>query len=49
MMRLGLDGMDQVGKLDAILNEKHRDVVADQIEDSLFGIEFDGEPPNISS
>src|ERR1700691_5183404 len=33
--------MDQVRELDGILNEKHRDVIADQIPISFSGIELD--------
>jgi hypothetical protein len=29
---LGLGGVDQVGELDAVADEEHRDVVADEIE-----------------
>ena len=33
LMRLRLDGMDKIGEFDRVLNEKHRDIIADQIED----------------
>ena len=34
------DGMDQVGKLDGVLDEKYRDVVAHQIPIALISVEF---------
>ena len=41
VVRLGLDGMDQVGKLDRVLDKKHRDVVAHQVVVALMGVELD--------
>ena len=35
-----LDRVDQIGKLHRILDEEHRDVVSDQIEVALLGIEL---------
>ena len=48
LMRFRLDGMDQVGKLDRVLNEENRNVVADQIKVAFFRIEFDGKSANIA-
>ena len=44
IVRLGLHGMDEVRKLDRILNEEDGDVVADEIPDALVRVEFDREP-----
>jgi hypothetical protein len=38
---MGLAGVDDVGELDAVLDEEHRDVVADQVEVALIGVELD--------
>src|SRR5450759_134393 len=40
-VRLHLYSMDQVRELDGILDEKDRDVIADQIPISFFGVELD--------
>ena len=45
---LHLHGVDEVGKLDGILDEEHRDVVADQIEVAFLGIELDGEAAHVA-
>ena len=42
VVRLGLDCMNQVGELHRVLDEKHRDVVADQVVVTLPRIELDG-------
>ena len=47
-VRLHLHGVDEVGKLDGILDEEHRDVVADQIEVAFLGIELDGEAAHVA-
>lgn len=47
VVRLGFDGMHQVGKVDGILDEEHRHVVPHQIEVPLRGVELGGEPPHI--
>ncbi len=36
----GLGGVDQVGKFDRVLDEEHRNIVADQIPIALLGVEF---------
>ena len=43
VVRLRLERVDQVRKLDAVLDEEHRHVVADQVEVSLVGVELGGE------
>jgi len=40
IVRLGFHCVDEVGKLDCVLNEKHRHVVADQVEVALVGKEL---------
>ena len=44
----GLDGVDDIGKLDGVLNEEHRDVVADEVPVTLFGIDLDGKAANVA-
>ncbi len=38
-----LGGVDQIGELDGVLDEEHRDVVAHQIPVALLGVELHGE------
>ena len=45
-VRLG--GVDQVRELDAVLDEEHRDVVADQVEDALLGVELRREATGVA-
>src|SRR6202050_4173028 len=40
--------MDEIGKLDRILDKEDRDVVADEIEIALVGVEFDRKAANIA-
>lgn len=40
--------MDKVRKFMRILNEEHRGVIADEIENTLFGIKFGGEAADIT-
>ena len=47
-IRLHLHRMDQIGKLDGVLNEKHRDIVADEIEVAFVGVELDGEAAHVT-
>ena len=42
------DGMDEIGKLDGVLDEKDRDIVADEVPVSLFGIELHGKPAHVT-
>ena len=44
----GFAGVDQVGELDAVLDEEDRDVVADQVERSLGGVELRREPADVA-
>ena len=45
---LRLGGVDDVGELDAVLNEEHRHVVADQVERALVGVELHREPAGVA-
>ncbi len=47
-VRLRLHRVDEIGKLVRVLDKKDRRIVADQIEDTLFGIELCGEAANIT-
>lgn len=40
VVRLGLDSVNQVGKLDCILNKEHRNVVANNVPVAVFGVHF---------
>jgi hypothetical protein len=48
VMGLWLNSMDDVGKFDRVLNEKHGDVVSNNVPVALFGVELDGEASNIA-
>ena len=48
VVRLRLDGVDQVRELDGVLDEEDRDVVADEIEDAFLGVELDGEAADVA-
>ncbi|MNN75490.1 hypothetical protein D3C81_1917970 [compost metagenome] len=39
-MRFGFHRVDEVGKLDRVLNKEHRHVVADQVEVAFIGEEL---------
>ena len=43
-----LAGVDDVGELDAVLDEEHRDVVADQVEVAFVGVELDRETAGVA-
>ncbi len=45
---LHLHGVDDVGKLDRILDEEDRDVVADQVEVAFRRVELDGKSANVA-
>ena len=45
---LGLGRVDQVGKLDGVLDEEDRDVVADDVPVALFGIKLDGKAAHVA-
>ena len=47
-IRLRLGGVDDVGELDAVLNEEHRHVVSDQVEGALVGVELHREPAGVA-
>lgn len=48
IMRLRLDGMDDVGELDGVLNEEDWDVVTDEVPVTFLRIELDGEASNVT-
>lgn len=48
IMRLRLDGMDDVGELDGVLNEEDWDVVTDKIPVTFLRIELDGEASHVT-
>jgi hypothetical protein len=45
---LGLHGVDEVGELDGVLDEEDGDVVADEVEDAVFGIELRREAAHVA-
>ena len=47
-MRLGLDRMDDVRKLHRVLDEEHRDVVADEVPVAFVGVELDREAAHVA-
>ena len=48
VVRLGLDGVDEVGELHRVLDEEHRDVVADDVPVAFVGVELDGEAAHVA-
>ena len=49
VVRLGLDGVNEVGKLDGVLNEKYRDVVSHQIEVAFTRVKPDRKATHVAS
>jgi hypothetical protein len=47
-VRMWLGGVDDVRELDPVLDEEHRDVVADEVERALLGVELRGEPTRVA-
>jgi hypothetical protein len=47
-VRMGLAGMNDVGEFDAVLNEEHRDVVANQVEVAFVGVELDSKAAGVA-
>ena len=45
---VGFDGVDQVGELDAILDEEDGDMVPDDIIVALLSVETDGETADVT-
>src|ERR1035437_606319 len=43
-----LDGMDEVGEFNGILDKENRDVVADQVPVALLGVKLNGKPAYIT-
>ena len=48
VVRLGLDGVHEVGKLHRVLDEEHRDVVSDQVPVAFVGIELHREAADVA-
>ena len=48
VVRLGLDRVDEVGELHRVLDEEHRDVVADQVPVAFVGVELDREAAHVA-
>ena len=48
VVRLGLHRVDEVRKLHRVLDEEHRDVVADQVPVALVGVELDREAAHVA-
>jgi hypothetical protein len=48
VVRLGLHRVDQVGKLDGVLDEEDRDIVPDEVEIPLLRVELDGEAADVT-
>jgi hypothetical protein len=47
-VRLHLHGVNQVGELDRVLDEEHRDVVADEIEVAFLRVQLDREAAHVA-
>ena len=47
-IRLLLHGVDEIGEFDRILDEEHRNVVADDVPIALLSVKFDGEAAHIA-
>ena len=47
-VRLRLGGVDQIGELHRVLDEEHRDVVADQVPVALVGVELHREAADVA-
>ena len=47
-VRLLLHRMDEVGKLDGVLDEEHRDVVADDVPVAFLRVELDGKAAHVA-
>jgi hypothetical protein len=40
--------VNEIGKLDGVLNEKHRDIIANEVPIPLFGVELNGEASHVT-
>ena len=47
-IRLHFHRMDQIGEFDRVLDEEHRDVVADEVPVAFLGIELHGEAAHVA-
>ena len=48
-MRLRFGRMDEIGKLDSVLNKENRHVVSDDVPVSFVGVELDGKASNVAN
>src|SRR5689334_4990898 len=48
VVRLGLAGVDDIGKFDGVLDEEHGNVIADEIPIALLRVELHGKPTDIA-
>jgi len=48
IVRLGLDGVNDVREFDRVLDEEHRDVVADDVPVPLLGVELDRKAADVT-
>jgi hypothetical protein len=48
VVRLGLDGVDEVGELHRVLDEEHRNVVAHEVVVALARVELDGKAAHVA-
>ena len=49
IVRLGLHSMDNIGKLDGILDEEDWDVVSNDIPVAFLSVEFNGETTHVTN
>lgn len=49
IVRLWFDGMDNIGELDSVLNEKHRNIISDYVPISFVGIHLNCESTHIAN
>lgn len=47
--RIALLGVDEAGEQDRVPDEEDRRVIADQVPDAVFGVEFNSEPSRIAN
>ena len=48
VVRLGLDSVDDVGEFDRVLDEEDGNVIANEVPDTLIGVELHRKPTNIA-
>lgn len=45
---MGFGGVNDIGELDAILDKEYRDIVRDEVEGALLGVELGRKPAGVS-